>query len=75
MDSTLRSHVVSKTFSFLRSLEDEKGLLEVVMSQPVQRDIKKVESVTVPSVVGVKPIGNGVKDKDEGPTEKHSDER
>eukprot|EP00090_Calanus_glacialis_P029323 TRINITY_DN4706_c0_g1_i1.p1 TRINITY_DN4706_c0_g1~~TRINITY_DN4706_c0_g1_i1.p1 ORF type:complete len:1694 (-),score=649.76 TRINITY_DN4706_c0_g1_i1:268-5349(-) len=57
----------------LMSLEDEKGLLEVVMSQPVQRDIKKVESVTVPSVVGVKPIGNGVKDKDEGPKGKLSD--
>ena len=43
------------------------------MSQPVQRDIKKVESVTVPSVVGVKPIGNRVKDKEEGPKGKHSD--
>ena len=40
-------------------MEDEEGLLDVVMSQPVQRAIKKVESVIVPSVVGVKPIGNG----------------
>ena len=55
---------------FLRSLEDEEGLLEVVMSQPVQRDIKKVERLIVPSVVGVKPIGKG---KDEGPKGKLSD--
>jgi hypothetical protein len=53
-------------------LVDEEGLLEVVMSQPVQRDIKKVGSVIVPGVVGVKPIGNGVKDKDEGLEGKHS---
>lgn len=57
----------------LMSLEDEEGLLEVVMSQPVQRDIKKVEGVHVPTVVGVKPIGNKVKDKDEGSKGKHSD--
>ena len=40
-------------------MEDEEGLLEGVMSLPVQRAIKKVESVIVPSFVGVKPIGNG----------------
>merc|ERR1712192_6281 len=57
----------------LMSSEDEEGLLEVVMSQPVQRDIKKVEGVHVPSVVGVKPLGNVVKEKDEGSKGKHSD--
>ena len=59
--------------NFFRSVDDEEGLLEVVMSQPVQRDVKKVESVIVPSVVGVKSIGNRVKDKDEGLKGKHSD--
>ena len=43
------------------------------MSQPIQRDIKKVENLAVPSVVGVKPIGNVVKDKDEGSKGKQSD--
>jgi len=53
----------------LMSSEDEEGLLEVVMSQPIQRDLKKVESV--PSVVGVTPIGDsGLK---EGPKGKQSD--
>jgi len=45
----------------LLSLEEAaagESLLEVVMSPPVQGDIKKVENMALPSVAGVKPIGS-----------------
>eukprot|EP00092_Neocalanus_flemingeri_P083525 GFUD01104848.1.p1 GENE.GFUD01104848.1~~GFUD01104848.1.p1 ORF type:complete len:1707 (+),score=593.92 GFUD01104848.1:349-5469(+) len=57
----------------LLSSEDEDSLLEVVMSLPILRDIKKVESLAVPSVVGVKPIETLVEGKDEGSKGKHTD--
>jgi len=41
----------------LLASEDEDSLLEVILSLPIQGDIKKVESQALPSVVGVKPIG------------------
>jgi len=43
---------------FLMSSEESQCLLEVVMSQPMLRDIKKVETLSIPGVVGVKPLGN-----------------
>jgi len=52
---------------FLMSSEESECLLEVVMSQPMLRDVKKAEGKSVITVVGVKPIGDigqeGIKDK------------
>ena len=55
-----------------RSLKEVAGesLLEVVMSPPIQSDIKKVESMLLPCVSGVKPIG---KAKEAGAKGKLSD--
>jgi len=56
----------------LLSLKEVAGesLLEVVMSPPIQSDIKKVESMLLPCVSGVKPIG---KAKEAGAKGKLSD--
>merc|ERR1712106_70684 len=56
----------------LLSSEDEDSLLEVILSLPIQGDIKKVESLALPSVVGVKAIGKVVEAKD-GSKGKQSD--
>jgi len=52
---------------FLMSSDDSMCLLEVVMSQPMLRDVKKAECTSVMGLVGVKPIevveNDGIKGK------------
>jgi len=63
----------------LMSEEKAECLLEVVMSPPMQRDMKKVEGMSVPGVVGVvgvKPIVNVAEEGSKGKqSDSDSDER
>ena len=62
-----RSLYSFKLFTLYRSSDDSMCLLEVVMSQPMLRDVKKAECTSVMGLVGVKPIevvvNDGIKGK------------